>query len=212
MTRVFLVTASLLVSFGLRVWLGATPVIPSFQPLADFPRQIGQWELAYQESIPARLESVLDADEYIVRSYRNPAGESAQLFTAYYKVQNAGEAMHSPKHCLPGAGWEPIQRGRLQLGVDAAGRPMSVNSYVIEKDGQRSVMLYWYQAQGRIIASEYWVKIYLVWDALRTRRRDGAIVRILVPISPGSDGAQELKAAADLARTSMHYLPRFLPA
>jgi EpsI family protein len=212
MNRVVLLMAGLLLSFGLRVWLAAAPVVPSRQPFASFPRRLGQWELAYEGSIEARLEPVLGADDYTVRRYRNPAGESAELFTAYYNVQQAGEAMHSPKNCLGGAGWEPIQRGRVRLGVDAAARPAVVNSFIIEKDGERSVVLYWYQVQGRIIASEYWVKAYSVWAAVRNRRRDGAVVRISVPISSGGDGTMELKAALDLARTTLLYLPRFLPA
>jgi EpsI family protein len=211
MTRVLPLTASLLLTFGLRLWLTSTPVIPSRQPLANFPPHLGKWELAYEGSLSERLEPVLGADDYILRSYRNPEGEIAELFTAYYLVQYAGESMHSPKNCMAGAGWEPIQRGSLPLINGAAGRPALVNSFVIEKDGQRFVMLYWYQVHGRIIASEYWLKAYLVWDAVCNRRRDGALVRIMVPIRPGSDGARELNTALDLARTSVLDLPRFLP-
>jgi len=212
MTRVLLLIVGLLLSFGLRVWLVATPVIPNRQPFASFPYHLGQWELAYQGSIPTRLEPVLGADDYTVRLYRNPGGESAELFAAYYDVQHAGEAMHSPKNCLGGAGWEPIQSGRVRLGVDATGQPAVVNSFVIEKDGQRSVVLYWYQVQGRVIASEYWIRAYSVWAAVRNRRRDGALVRVSVPISAGSDGTKELNTAVDLARTSLLYLRPFLPA
>ena len=212
MTRVLLLTASLLLTLGLRLWLTSAPVIPGRQPLANFPLHIGQWELASEGSISARLQPVLGADDYLLRSYRNPEGETAELFTAYYLVQHAGESMHSPKNCMAGAGWEPIHSGSLPLSIGAAGRPASVNSFVIAKDGQRFVMLYWYQVHGRMIASEYWLKAYLVWDAACNRRRDGAMVRIIVPIRPESDGARELNTALDLARTSMLYLPRCLPA
>jgi EpsI family protein len=167
--------------------------------------------LAYEGSISERLEPVLGADDYLVRGYRNSEGETAELFTAYYLVQYAGESMHSPKNCLGGAGWEPIQKGSLSLINGTAGHSSLVNSFVIEKDGQRFVMLYWYQIHGRMIASEYWLKAYLVWDAVCNRRRDGALVRITVPIRPGSDGARELNTALDLARTSVLALPRFLP-
>src|SRR6185312_3812618 len=91
-----------------------------------------------------------------------------------------GESMHSPKNCLPGAGWEPIQSDLVPL--PAAGPGVEVNRYVVEKEGDRDLVLYWYQAQGRIIAREYWGKLYLVWDAMRQGRRDGAIVRVLVPM------------------------------
>ena len=209
--RLLILTAIVALSFGLRVWLAATPAIPMRQSLADFPRHLGKWELTREGSMPGRLEGVLAADDYILRSYRNADGQSADLFIAYYKVQNAGESMHSPKNCLPGSGWEPIETGRLQLGADAARRPIWINRYVIEKDGQRAMVLYWYQAQGRVIASEYWGKIYLVWDALRHHRRDGAIVRITVPMVNPNDGEATQSAALDLARAAVPDLRGFLP-
>jgi EpsI family protein len=211
-TRVLPLTAILFSSLGLRLWLTSTPVIPARQPLAEFPRHLGQWELASEGSISGRLQPVLGADDYVLRSYRSPSGEIAELFTAYYAVQDPGESMHSPKNCMAGAGWEPIQKGSLALTVSGAGRAAAVNSYVVERDGQRFVMLYWYQVHGRMIASEYLLKAYLVWDAVCKRRRDGAVVLIAVPIRPGSDGKEELDAAMDLGRTSMRYLPRFIPS
>ena len=146
MARTLILIVSLLLSFVLRVWLAATPIVPVRQPLADFPHHLGQWELAQEGSISARLEPVLGADDYLLRSYRNPSGQVAEFFTAYYKEQKAGENMHSPKNCLSGAAWEPLHRGRVTLGADGAARPASVNSFVIEREGQRYVMLYWFQA------------------------------------------------------------------
>jgi EpsI family protein len=161
--------------------------------------------------MPGRLEGVLAADDYIMRTYRNEEGLSAALFIAYYKALQGGQGPHSPKNCLPGSGWEPVQNDRVELGVDAGGRPLWVNRYFVEKDAQRSLVLYWYQARGRTIASEYWSLIYLIWDASLTRRRDDALVRITVPIRQGTDGGAESDAALDLARASLPELPRFLP-
>ena len=211
MSRIAALTATLLLAFAVRLWLAAAPLVPNRQSFGDFPRQLGQWQLASEESIESRLEPVLGADDYLLRSYRNSGGQIAELFSAYYAVQHAGESMHSPKNCMAGAGWEPVQKGRLAFGMDAS-RSASVNSYIIEKDGQRFVMLYWYQVHGRMIASEYWLKAYLVWDAVSKRRRDGAMVRITVPIRPGSDGQQELQSALELGKSSLVYLPHFLPS
>ncbi len=209
--RLFILTALLLSTLGVRMWLAAAPIIPPRQGLANFPRQLGPWELAGEGSISEPSEVVLAADDYILRTYRNAQGQSADLFIAYYQVQNAGESMHSPKNCMPGAGWEPVETGRVQLGVDGTGRPWWVNRLVIEKDQERVLMLYWYQVQGRVIASEYWEKIYLVWDALRSHRRDGAIVRVTVPVAKGSDGAAELNTSLDVARLLKPELAHFLP-
>jgi hypothetical protein len=45
------------------------------------------------------------------------------------------------------------------------------------------------------VANEYLAKIYLVTDAMRMNRTDGALVRVITPIGPNED-----TAAARIAR------------
>ncbi|HMD98906.1 MAG TPA: EpsI family protein [Terriglobia bacterium] len=208
--RVVIPSAILLLSFGLRVWLSAAPVTPARQALADFPRQLGNWQMVQEQTIDEDTLGILKADDTLQRLYRNSNGQYASLFVAYYRAQQAGESMHSPKHCLPGSGWEPVENDRVALGTDAEGKAIQVNRYVVEKDLQRDVVLYWYQEHGRIIASEYWGKLYMIWDTIRSGRRDGAIVRVTVPML-GKGDSSATNAALDLVRASTPYLPRFLP-
>ncbi len=52
----------------------------------------------------------------------------------------------------------------LQSGIE--GKNYSTVSEMLIRSGPNyQVVLYWYQNKGRIIASEYWEKIYLVLDA-----------------------------------------------
>lgn len=208
--RLVIPSAILLLTFGLRVWLSASPVAPVRQPLADFPRQLGNWQMTRCETIDDDTLGILKADDYLQCLYHNSNGQLASIFVAYYRAQQAGENMHSPKNCLPGSGWEPVENDRLLIGTDSAGRPIQVNRYVVEKDGQRDLVLYWYQEHGRVIASEYWGKLYMIWDTIRSGRRDGAIVRVTVPMLGKGDGSA-VNAALDLVRTSTPILPRFLP-
>ena len=161
--------------------------------------------------MPRRLEALVAADDYVLRTYRGMDGRSADFFVAYYKVQSERAGPHSPKNCLPGSGWEPVQNDRVSLGSDVSGRPTWANRYIVEKDGERDLVIYWYQDHGRVVASEYWGMVYMVWDALRSRRRDGALVRIVVPIPRGSNEAAETSAALDFARAALPDLPRFVP-
>ena len=105
------------------------------------------------------------------------------LLIAYYQQQRAGETMHSPKHCLPGAGWEIWNHGTAELQVD--GRMQRINQYQIQNAGERLVVLYWYQSRRRIIASEYWAKVLLAKDALSSADTSGSLVRITFPDEPG---------------------------
>ncbi|MGH9471627.1 MAG: exosortase C-terminal domain/associated protein EpsI [Terriglobales bacterium] len=225
--KLLLVAVVLLASFGVRTWLSAPPVLPRRLPLAGFPSRLaavpatgataaGAWELVRSERLDQNTLDVLLADDYLLRDYRAQGGslngDGAQLFVAYYRNQSAGDAMHSPKNCLPGAGWEPVTNDRLPLGIHAPdGKPALVNRYVVENSGNRDLVLYWYQAQGRVIASEYWGKFYLVWDAMRQHRRDGAIVRVIVPVPYGQPIGPSTNIALSLAQASEAKLSAYLP-
>jgi EpsI family protein len=124
----------------------------------------------------------LQPTSYLARTYLKP-DVSADLFVAFYAQQRAGESMHSPKHCLPGSGWEIWDYG--SLGIPVEGRQVTINKYSISREGTRMVVLYWYQSKGRIIASEYMGKILLARDAFLQNSTAAAIVRIIVPDKPG---------------------------
>jgi EpsI family protein len=114
------------------------------------------------------------------------------LFVAFYANQRAGESMHSPKYCMPGGGWEMMDSGRTTILSN--GHRREVNNYMLYRGGDRMRMIYWYQGQNRVVASEYKAKLYLLWDAARTGQTAGSIVRITTPENPGA-----LEKALDFA-------------
>jgi EpsI family protein len=164
-----------------------------------------------EDALDDSISGVLKADDYVMLSYHNGRGQSVDLFVAYYQAQGSGESMHSPKNCLPGSGWDVVTSDEVALWPDRPGNPTMINRYVVENKGERALVLYWYQANGRVIASEYWGKIYLVLDTLRTGQRSGAIVRFITSIPKGSEGTAELQSSLELARTTAPILPKYLP-
>jgi EpsI family protein len=120
--------------------------------------------------------------------YKNGTDELG-LFIAYYAQQKAGESMHSPKHCLPGSGWEIWDYAAT--AIPTVGTPTTVNRYSIANSGQRMVVLYWYQSRNRIITSEYAGKLYLLKDGIVDGRTSGSLVRITVPDTPDAIKAAE---------------------
>ena len=204
-----LLAVLLLATFGVRSRLGASPTVQLQQPLAQFPSAVAGWTLENQPSMTSDVLGVLKADDYLLRNYRNAQGQQANFFVAYYRSQHAGEAMHSPKNCLPGSGWEPILDDTVPLA--AAGPGVAINRYVVENSGDRQLVLYWYQAQDHVIASEYVTKAFLIWDSMRTGRRDGAIVRVVVPMAPGESFDAATQRALSFANPSLPLLNHFLP-
>jgi EpsI family protein len=192
----------------------AAPVRTSF---ADFPMQLSDWRGIQLPPFEERILAVLGVDDYLTRAYYAPVERAGvSLYIGYYGSQRQGDTMHSPLNCLPGAGWEPISHSFLPVSVAAteAATPSEVviNRYVIQKGVEQQLVLYWYQSHGRVVASEYWGKFYLVRDAVRLNRTDGALVRVVAPIT-GDDGETRAELTAiDFVKTVFPVLGRYLPA
>jgi EpsI family protein len=170
-----------------------TEIIPQRLPLSSFPAQLANWDSTEFVQDQKTLE-VLGPGDFMERVYQDPAKKLpyVDLFLAYFPSQRAGETPHSPQHCLPGSGWNPDENVRVTLALPGHG-PFPANRYVISKGDQRRLVLYWFWAHDRGVASEYWAKFYLVKDAIRMNRSDGSLVRFVTPMFPGEtpDAAQQ---------------------
>jgi EpsI family protein len=171
----------------------ATPIR---QPFSGFPLRLDGWtgrDLAMDESVL----DLLKLTDYVMRVYTAPAeggtpgdnslGRGRQaaapvwLYVGYYGSQRTGATYHSPKNCLPGGGWQFRSMEEVR-GVIPGQPALAINRVVIEKGLDRQLILYWYQDRGRVVASEYAAKVFLVWDAITQNRTDGALVRISTPV------------------------------
>jgi EpsI family protein len=164
--------------------------IPSSQPLDKFPERAGEWRTVQRGVIEKEVQQVLRADDTLSRVYSSPTARSAvNLFVAYFKTQRAGQAPHSPKNCLPGAGWVPSSSGVIDVQVAGEAQPIPVNRYVVSRAGEKGVVLYWYQSRARVVANEYAAKFWLVADSIRYHRSDTALVRVWVPVVSNDEAA-----------------------
>lgn len=182
---------------------------PLAAPLSAFPLSISSWSMTQEGVIDQETRDILKADDLMSRVYNGPEG-GAELFIAYFKTQREGQSPHSPKNCLPGSGWQTVSSETGRIDVPVADRSIHINQFVVSKGEAQSVVYYWYQSQGRVIADEFAAKFYLVSDSIRHHRSDTALVRVVVPIR--GDGVQLaeqtgkafIKAAFPVIKT---YLP-----
>jgi EpsI family protein len=188
---------------------------PLRQPFSSFPLALGTWQGVPEPPLRPEILKVLGADDYLSRVYYREDRAGLGVFVGYWASQRQGDTIHSPQNCLPGAGWEPVADGRITMPdprrPDAP--PLTINRYIIQKGLSRQLVLYWYQSHQRIVASEYWGRFYLMVDAARLNRTDGALVRIIAPIR-GEGGAAASAAeqlAAGFAQDLLPALEGFLP-
>jgi exosortase D (VPLPA-CTERM-specific) len=154
-------------------------IVPERSRFVTFPTTIGEWHGRSSE-LDSGTENSLALDDYVLADYNKLDGKAVNLYVAYYASQRTGESPHSPLVCIPGNGWSITRLDRLH--TDTA-HPL--NRAIIERNGTKQLVYYWYEERGRIIASEYWSKWYLLSDAITKNRSDGALVRLITTIAPG---------------------------
>jgi EpsI family protein len=185
----FWITAGLLVgAFVLLHSVSHGEAVVPHQPLRELPYILGSWT-GSEQPLQERIVQAVGVSDYTNRIYFSDRGVPAQLYVGYYASQRTGDTIHSPKNCLPGAGWEPVQSGYTKISVPG-GRQIVVNEYVIQQGLDKALVFYWYQGRGRVIASEYSGKFWMVADAISRNRTDGALVRLITPMNDGDEKAR----------------------
>jgi exosortase D (VPLPA-CTERM-specific) len=186
-------------------------IIPARSAFSQFPMQLGSWR-GSRQSMDAIFTDQLKMDDYVLANYVNDAGATTNFYVSWYASQRKGEAVHSPRACLPGGGWQIQDLAQRTLpGVTINGQPLRVNRAIIRLGNQRQVIYYWFQQRGRVIDNEFAVKWYLFWDALTRRRTDGAMVRLITMLPTA--GAEEVADGrlTELAALVAPQLDRYVP-
>jgi len=178
-------------------------------PLTTFPAVLGHWHEIQEGVIDQDTRDVLKADDLMSRVYAD-AGQRPELFIAYFKTQRQGQSPHSPKNCLPGSGWQTVPEETGRVDVPVAGGSIHINQYVVSKGDAQSVVYYWYQSQGRVIADEFAAKFYLVSYSIQHHRSDTALVRVVVPIFQNHTKEAE-KTGYEFIQAAYPVVRAFLP-
>lgn len=187
---------------------GAT--LPSRQPLSYLPHVIDGLDSS-DSAIDQSALDILGSGEFLSRVYGKPgSADSIDLFIGYFPSQRTSTTIHSPLHCLPGAGWSFLSSSHVEI-KDSRGKPHRVGEYVIDSGDSKAFVIYWYYAHGRSVASEYLAKYYLLADAIRTNRTDGSLIRVITPIGPGGGIGMARARAESFTRQLFPMLPTYIP-
>jgi EpsI family protein len=189
--------------------------VPASEPLSRMPQNFGSWTA---QDIPLSDDTleVLGKGDFLNRIYTVPptAGSPAlppiSLFIGYFASQRTGQTMHSPQNCLPGAGWTFDSQKYTNI-QDVNGKNYNVGEYVISNGDVKQFVIYWYQAHGRSVPNEYVAKGYMVTDAIRMNRTDGALVRVITQIMPYESLESAEARAVHFTQQMAPNLPRFIP-
>jgi exosortase D (VPLPA-CTERM-specific) len=211
--RPFIAAAGTLLAFiALAVVLPRpAEILPSRTPFVEFPLHQGGWtgRTAVLEEI---YQEKLQLDDYFLANFSDGGPRQVNLYMAYYNSQRKGEAVHSPRSCLPGGGWQLREFDQRELPETRInGQVLRVNRTLIEMGNQRELVYYWFQQRGHILTNEFAVKWYLFWDALTRQRTDGALIRIIANVPAGTDVAAADRTLTQFAAQIAPQVARYVP-
>lgn len=185
--------------------------VPERRDFLFFPMQLSGWS-GEKTRLDQKYLEALKLDDHLLATFKNPLGDSVNLYVAYYASQRKGASVHSPKSCLPGGGWQLKEFFPKTLdGVEAGGEPLRVNRSLIQLGDERRLVYYWFQQRGRLMTSEYLVKWFLFWDALTRNRTDGALVRLTTPLRQGQDASEGDAVLENFARFTAGAMEPYIP-
>jgi EpsI family protein len=127
-----------LVEAGVQV---ANSKLPSWK-LQDLPLQLEKWKGA-DKKLGERLFFATGAHTIVDRQYVNDEGMIVSLHMAIFLDPNAG-IWHNPMSCYESAGWVRRQNEKPQLEKTSDDKA-KVSLSVWEKDGEKAIVVYWYQ-------------------------------------------------------------------
>jgi exosortase D (VPLPA-CTERM-specific) len=211
--RTFLAAAGALFAFVVVALLLPRPaeIVPGRASFVEFPMRLNQWT-GHRQALEGIYLDQLKLDDYLLADYADDGGRPINLYMSYYNSQRKGDAVHSPRACLPGGGWQLRDFGQRELaGVRINGRPLRVNRTLIQLGNQRELVYYWFQQRGRIVTNELAVKWYLFWDAVTRHRTDGALVRIITTVPLSTDESEADRRLSEFASHIAADLPRYVP-
>ncbi len=173
--------------------------------------ELGGWR-GSRQTLDAIFIEQLKMDDYVLANYVNDAGDSANFYVSWYGSQRKGEAVHSPRACLPGGGWRILDFAQRTLqGITIDGEPLRVNRAIVGQGNQRELVYYWFQQRGRIIDNEFAVKWYLFWDAVTRHRADGAMVRLMTALPLSGSESDADRQLTEFASRIAPELPAYVP-
>ena len=204
---------TILLIMGATFWFtgqaGRSENVPPVKSFLNFPLTMGAWQ-GSRGALESEIYNILGVEDYVLADYQNPQRRRVNFYLGFYQSQKEGDLIHSPRNCMPGAGWNIIASSDQIIDGGPGSAPIKVTGLILEKGVERQVVLYWFHSRGRVIASEYMQKIWLVLDSITRRRTDGSFVRLISPVVTSEEEAFDL--LKEFALELMPHLEAYIPS
>ena len=169
----------------------ATAVAATYVPLSRSPREkdrtlsqylgdVGGWSSFEHAAMNVNMQDSLTTDDSLFVTYKKGDRE-LDVYIGYYFTSDKIGKPHSPLVCFPGQGWKMSNEKKRTLILGEKDQiPLHVNSIIVQKEQNRQLILFWFQAYDRSCSGSFFQKILAVWNRIRRGREDNAFVRVSI--------------------------------
>jgi EpsI family protein len=206
--RFWLIVCLLCVTFFYVNFLSTIQAVPLLQDLSRFPTTLGKFTMVQDQTFSEAVIKNAGMDNYLMRQFRDNSGYTIGLYIGYYQMQTEGHIIHSPKHCLPGGGWNTVKAGNHLFTTHDNSSSYSINQWLMQKGGEKQLVQFWYQGRGRIVANEYIDRALMIFDSIFRKRSDGALIRIT---GPGDKLDHDIKKQDEFITALLKVIDNFIP-
>lgn len=162
----------------------ATRVPVSKAALGDVFTDIGKWKGGTGSQLDSRIADELQLDDYLFKTF-TLGSDSVTLYIGYYQSAAKVGAAHDPLVCFNGQGWHisETSRGKFKLPDNS----ISYSSMLVERNGEREFVVYWFQTRGEASATTLVQKIDSLRVRLASSAEDNAFIRLSTSVDGGSN-------------------------
>jgi EpsI family protein len=168
-----------------------------------FPAHLGAWHQSAADASPV-IFRVEEADDELLRTYRNDQDRTIHLYVAYLRSQRQGKEVVDYRTARLHEDAEAVQ---IEM---APARFISINRGHLHDRQRNQRIFFWYAINGRVIADRYQGKLASVWQAISRGRTNGALVVVSQDTS-GQNGGGMGAAEGAFIRDVVSALPSHLP-
>ena len=182
-TPAFLVSAGLLLAVAaLSLSTSSLPPVAITGGIESLPLVIGPWS-GNQEIVNPVMVKESGAEQAFSGNFTDRSGGRVSLYVGYRSSAFLSNEnfFHSPTVCIPSSGWvEQDVKRRTITGIPTFGT-LEVMTMVIEKEGIRQLVYFWFQTKNRATYDKNINRFHLSLHALN---RDNTYDLFLRPITP----------------------------
>jgi len=124
-------------------------IIPEREQFVTFPDTIKDWNGSRNSLEQIYIDALSGMSDYIMADYHDSQNNHVNLYIAYYSSQSSGSAIHSPRSCIPGGGWEIGSFSQLSLEhIPTDTGSLKVNRALIQLRDNKQLVYYWFPQRG----------------------------------------------------------------